>query len=204
MEHSCENVETVLNFWFGDDTLEVAAAAKAQEKLWWSGSGEIDELIRQRFGALHARAARGELDDWRGTPHGRLALIVVVDQFSRNLFRGTPKAFAQDALARRLCFEGLAAKNDRQLGFLERVFFYLPLEHSESREDQARSVAEYEALGDEVPPALRDLFGYYTKFARAHRAVIERFARFPHRNAILARESTAEEQAFLKQPGSSF
>ncbi len=208
METGREDIETVLRFWFAgsddDEDRDPARVARAQEKLWWSGDRDTDELIRGRFAPLHAKAARGELDDWRRTPHGRLALILVLDQFSRNLYRGTPGAFAQDSRARRLCTEGLATQEDRKLGLLERVFFYLPLEHAESREDQARSVAVYEALGEQAPPSLRGLFDYYTKFAKDHRDVIERFGRFPHRNVIMDRASTAEEQAFLKQPGSSF
>lgn len=199
-----EPVESVLRFWFGDVTQDIGAAAKSQEKLWWSGGGEIDERIRQRFGAVHAQAIRGELDAWPLTARGRLALILVLDQFSRNIYRGTPSAFAQDDAARRQCIEGLDAGEDRQLGLLERVFLYLPLEHSESRADQVRSVALYEALTASVPDPLRELFEHFAKFARDHRDVIERFGRFPHRNRIVGRESTAEELAFLQQPGSSF
>ena len=208
MQAESEDIETVLRFWFGggddDGDRDLARVAKAQEKLWWGGDRDTDELIRRRFAPLHAKAARGALDDWQRTPHGRLALILVLDQFSRNLYRGTPAAFAQDPRARRLCAEGLATQVDRKLGLLERVFFYLPLEHAESREDQARSVAVYEALGEHAPVSLRGLLDDYTKFAKDHRDVIARFGRFPHRNAILGRESTAEEQNFLAQPGSSF
>ena len=200
-----ETIESVLFFWFGDAAgRSIGATAKAQEKLWWGGDRGTDDLIRSRFAPLHERAARGELDDWSGTPKGRLALILVLDQFSRNLHRGKPGAFAQDAAAHALCIEGLERQNDRELGPLERVFFYLPLEHSEDRAEQARSVAVYEALAAEVPVSQRQLFDGYTKYARDHRAVIDRFGRFPHRNVILGRDSTPEEIEFLKQPGLSF
>lgn len=199
-----QDAEAVLAYWFGTDPADPAAIANAKQKLWWSGDAQVDRDIAERFGELHRRALDGEFDDWPRTPRGRLALVIVLDQFSRSLHRGTPAAFAQDALARRLCLEGLETGADRKLGLLERVFFYLPLEHSESRQDQARSVAEFERLGDEAPQALRELFAYYTRFARDHRVIIERFGRFPHRNRILDRESTDEEVAFLKLPGSSF
>ena len=205
MDPNSNDIESVLGFWFGGDgNRNIAATAQAKEALWWGGNRETDGLIRQRFGDLHAQALRGDLDAWCDTPRGRLALIIVVDQFSRNIHRGTPGAFAQDALARRLCVEGLAAGIDQELGLLERVFFYLPLEHSEDRADQARSVAVYESLTQAAPDALRDLFELYGQFAVDHRRVVDRFGRFPHRNAILGRASTSEEAAFLEQPGSSF
>lgn len=197
------SVEDVLGFWFGDSQ-DPAEVATSQEALWWKGDPHTDEQIRQRFGALRLQAIRGELDAWLASARGRLAAIILVDQFSRNLFRGQPEAFAQDALARRWCVDGLARRSDQELRTIERVFFYLPLEHSESREDQARSVALYEALARQVPAALTGPFEYFAGFARAHRDIVERFGRFPHRNAILGRDSTAEEVAFLQQPGSSF
>lgn len=205
MDPTSNTIESVLSFWFGNDPDgDIAATAKGKEALWWGGNRETDTLIRQRFGDLHAQAMRGDLDTWLDTPRGRLALIIVVDQFSRNIHRATPGAFAQDALARRLCVDGLAAGIDQQLGLLERVFFYLPLEHSENRADQARSVDVYASLTRAAPEALRELFEEYEKFAVDHRRVVDRFGRFPHRNAILGRVSTSEEEDFLKQPGSSF
>jgi len=203
MDRNSETPTSVLDFWFGN-TADIAAAAEAKKTLWWGGNSEIDDRIRERFDGLHAQARRGELDAWCGDARGRLALIIVVDQFSRNIFRGRPEAFAQDAQARRLCVDGLAAGCDQALGLLERVFFYLPLEHSEDRGDQARSVAAFESLAHAAPGALRGLFDVYTKFAVDHRDIVERFGRFPHRNAILGRVSTDEEKAFLQQPGSSF
>ena len=204
-DHSADSIDSILTFWFGGDPKRsVGATAKAQERLWWGGGRDTDDLIRSRFGALHAHAVAGEFDGWTMTARGRLALILVLDQFSRTLHRGAAEAFAQDAKARALCAEGIEAGHDRQLQSLERVFFYLPLEHSENREDQARSVAAYTALAAAVPPSQRTLFDHYTKFAHDHRVIVDRFGRFPHRNAVLGRESTAEEIAFLQQPGSSF
>ncbi|WP_234919664.1 DUF924 family protein, partial [Aeromonas veronii] len=134
-----------------------------------------------------------------------LALILLLDQLPRNIHRGTPAAFAQDPLARDLCLKGLSIGADKSLSPLERVFFYLPLEHAESREQQARSVALFEALAaEQAGTPAQATFAGFTDFARRHQVIIERFGRFPHRNDILGRTSTPEEAAFLQQPGSGF
>ena len=136
---------------------------------------------------------------------GRLALILLLDQLPRNIHRASPAAFAQDAKARDLCLRGLSLGADKALSPLARVFFYLPLEHAESREQQARSVALFEALAAEQAggPA-RETFEGFADFARRHQVIVQRFGRFPHRNAILGRTSTPEEAEFLQQPGSGF
>ena len=195
--------EAVLQFWFGtsSDDLDVS---EGQASLWWGKDPATDELIRERFGSLRLAAIAGRLGHWEVTARGRLALIVLVDQFSRNLFRQQPEAFAHDALARQWCVDGLARGDDRSLRPIERVFFYLPLEHSEVLDDQRRSIERYEQLGREVPPQLQKPFADYVDFARRHCEIIERFGRFPHRNAVLGRASTPEEQQFLQGPGSSF
>lgn len=195
--------EAVLHFWFGTAERAIEISQR-QEALWWKGAAETDAEIGRRFGDLRRRAIAGELDDWLRSARGRLTAIILVDQFSRNLHRGHPEAFGQDGLARRWCREALAQQADQALRPIERVFVYLPLEHSESREDQAQSVQLFEQLVREVPAEEQTLFEFYAGFARAHRDIIERFGRFPHRNAILGRTSTAEELAFLQQPGSSF
>lgn len=194
---------TILQFWFGnagDDT----ATAQAQQKLWWSKNTAVDADIRNRFGDPVENAATGKLDDWTQDARGRLALILLFDQFPRNMYRDTPRAFAYDPLARKLALEGIASGADRELRAIERVFFYLPLEHSESAELQERCVALFTALAAGVPEADRKTFKGYVDYAVRHRDVIHRFGRFPHRNQILGRVSTPEETAFLKQPGSSF
>ncbi len=200
MEVSCEQV---LEFWFGAG---VGDAEVAQEKapLWWGGDEQTDRLIGERFARPREAAVNGELPAWETTARGRLALIILVDQFSRNLFRRDPRAFAQDHLARQWCLDGLAAGADRALRPIERVFFYLPLEHSESQVDQARSMELFTALVDAAPPAQRGVFSSFLGYARQHHDIIERFGRFPHRNAVLGRKSTEQELEFLKQPGSSF
>ena len=140
--------QPLFDFWFGDDA-DDAPRATRQAPLWWGKSGETDALLTHRFGELAEDAAEGELAHWDEVPVGRLALILLLDQLPRNIHRATPAAFAQDAKARDLCLKGLSLGADKALSPLARVFFYLPLEHAESREQQARSVALFEALATE-------------------------------------------------------
>ena len=196
--------QPLLDFWFGDDADDATRAAR-QAPLWWGKSRETDALLASRFGELAEAAAAGSLAHWAEVPVGRLALILLLDQLPRNIHRDTPAAFAQDAKARDLCLKGLSLGADKALSPLARVFFYLPLEHAESREQQARSVALFEALAAEQAggPA-RETFEGFADFARRHQVIVQRFGRFPHRNAILGRTSTPEEAEFLRQPGSGF
>lgn len=198
-----ETPESLLEFWFGSKA-DDAATAKDRASLWWSKNPQADALIRERFAALVIGAEAGELGDWRSTIRGRLALILLTDQFPRNIYRDTPDAFRFDGIARSLSLQGLANRSERELRPLERVFFYLPLEHSENLDDQNRSVQLFRELAGEVPPVHRTPFEGYVDYAIRHHAVIERFGRFPHRNRILARPSTPEEIEFLRQPNSSF
>lgn len=198
-----ESQDSILRFWFGEssDDAEVAAA---QASLWWSKDQAADAEIRRRFEPLVVAAGNGRLDRWRASIRGRLALVLVTDQLPRNIYRGTPGAFSLDAIARGLCLECLADRSDRALRPIERVFLYLPLEHSESLADQERCVALFEKLAAEVEPRLTPLFEGYLDYALRHRTIVERFGRFPHRNQILGRPSTPAELAFLEEPGSSF
>jgi uncharacterized protein (DUF924 family) len=199
---AAESIASILDFWFG--TGDDAAIAAARSRLWWSKDEATDRAMAQRFSGCIEAAATGRLDDWTGQAHGRLALILLTDQFPRNIFRGTPRAFAYDPLALRLCQDGLEQGADRRLRPLERVFFYLPLEHSEAIGDQERAVALFAQLLAEQPADARPLYAGYHDFALRHREVVRRFGRFPHRNAILGRASTPEELSFLQQKGSSF
>jgi len=176
--------EEVLSFWFQE----------IDAKLWWTADPEFDELIRQRFLGLLQQAATGELYEWRATARGRLAEVIVLDQFSRNVYRNAPRAFAQDPMALALAQEAVAAGVLASLDPTERSFLLLPYMHSES--PKIHVVAE--ALYREFAPA-----GNY-EFELKHKAIIDRFGRYPHRNEILGRASTAEEVEFLKQPGSRF
>lgn len=196
--------QPLLALWFGDEA-DDALRATRQAPLWWGKSSETDALLASRFGELAHAAAEGSLAHWADLPSGRLALILLLDQLPRNIHRGTPAAFAQDPLARDLCLKGLTIGADQSLSPLARVFFYLPLEHAESREQQARSVALFEALAaKQAGTPAQATFAGFADFARRHQVIIERFGRFPHRNDILGRTSTPEEVAFLQQPGSGF
>lgn len=199
-------LEGVLRYWFGGNDSAVLVA-KRQAALWWNKSSEHDAEIRERFGALRAQAVKGELGSWERTSRGLLALIILVDQMSRHMFREGPEAFEYDHLARQWCLTGLERGADQELDLLECVFFYVPLEHSESRAEQHRSVELYARLKGRIPATERELFSIFLLFelsARKHCGVVDRFGRFPHRNRALGRPSSAEEIEFLKQPGSSF
>ncbi len=195
--------DQLLGFWFGDATDDVEVG-RAQAALWWGKSAATDDLIAGRFGQAASAAAAGTLDHWTGSPRGRLALILLLDQMPRVIHRDTQAAFAQDDKARRVAAKGLESGADRLLRPIERVFFYLPFEHSEDGKDQERSIELYKKLAAEVPDQWRESFDGYLDFAIRHKTIIDRFGRFPHRNAILGRESTAEEIEFLQEPGSGF
>jgi uncharacterized protein (DUF924 family) len=195
--------DRILEYWFGSNP-DDAAVAREKADLWWKADPATDQEIRDRFGDLVEAAGRGELSGWAETPRGLLALILLTDQFPRNIFRKTPKAFAFDAAARTFCKHGIVRGFDLQLRPIERVFHYLPLEHSEALEDQDESVRLYAELAQLVPAGQKALFEGYLRFAERHRDIVQRFGRFCHRNAILGRPSRPEEVEFLKQPGSSF
>lgn len=174
----------VLRFWFEE----------AMPKQWWSNDAAFDRSIKKRFAQTLGQAVRGELFDWRRTPKGRLAEVIVIDQFSRNIHRHTPLAFAHDATALVLAQEAVAAGAHEALTPVECSFLYMPFMHSESRAIHVQAEALYRRNG--VQSNL--------DFELRHKAIVDRFGRYPHRNAILGRESTPEEIEFLKQPGSSF
>ena len=174
----------VLALWFGELT-------PAQ---WWGKDAALDRVIAQRFGATLAAARTAELAGWRDSARGRLAEVIVLDQFSRNVFRDRPESFAADGMALALAQEAVRGGFDQQLAVSERAFFYLPYMHSESAQIHQDAMRLFDQPGLESN----------LDFERRHFAIIARFGRYPHRNAILGRASTAEELAFLQQPGSSF
>jgi len=196
-------VREVLDFWFGDASSESEVAAQRM-KVWFTKDPLFDQALRERFGALIESAGRGELDSWIEDPKSRLALVLVLDQFPRNAFRGTPRSFAFDGRAAAIAVDDLKRGDDEVLRRIERAFLYLPLEHAEKLELQELSVRAYGELLAEAPEEGKEIFQEYFKYAVAHREIIARFGRFPHRNAILGRASTPEEIEFLKEPGSSF
>jgi uncharacterized protein (DUF924 family) len=193
----------ILDFWFGPGRDDAATAGR-QAALWWRKNPDTDARIRERFESTVAAAAAGELDNWQERAEGRLALILLLDQFPRNMYRDTPAMYRHDGQARTLCIEGLERQADTGLRLIERVFFYLPLEHSENADHQAWCVDLMRGLVREAPAEWEAVFEEFVRFAEAHRRIVDRFGRFPHRNAILGRESSDEERAFLAEPGSSF
>ena len=193
----------VLEFWFGSLD-ERGRADQAHASRWWNKDEAFDQEIRERFSDLHAAIVEGGHQDWLDSAQGRLAYVIVLDQFSRNMFRGTGGMFAQDATALRVALEGIERGMDREVAHDQRSFFYLPLMHSEELAVQERCVQLYAAWRDEVDADLRGGVEYSLDFAERHRDIVQRFGRFPHRNALLGRTSTPEELAFLEQPGSSF
>jgi len=197
-------LEQVLEFWFGACGPD-GALDRVKQKMWFSGGRQHDAAIRKRFGKLHRRAAHSELDaEWAATPRGRIALIVVLDQFSRHIHRGIAAAFAHDPAAQRLALSGVEHGVDRELIPAQRAFFYLPFEHAEDVKLQRMGTRLFERLATEVAPAWRKEYASFADYAGHHRDIVERFGRFPHRNRMLGRASTPEEVEFLKQPGSSF
>ena len=195
--------ETILTYWFGANP-DQAVLAKDRAALWWSKNNEVDREIRQRFESSVQLAGDGRLNSWLIEPRGRLALIILTDQLPRNIYRDSPQAFAFDTRALEWSLDGIESSVDRRLRPIERVFFYLPLEHSERLEDQERSVAMFRELLPSVDPDQQEIFESYLNFPILHRDVVARFGRIPHRNRILGRTSTPEELYFLSQPGSSF
>lgn len=196
-------IETILDYWFGSGS-DATEISKEKRRLWWDADPAIDAEIRTRFADLVEAAGRNELADWAQTPRGLLALILLTDQFPRNIFRKTPMAFAFDAAARAYCRHGIGRGFDLQLLPIQRVFHYLPLEHSEALDDQDESVRLFSELAQFALPAQKELFAGYRTYAERHRDIIARFDRFCHRNKILGRPSRPEEEEFLRQPGSSF
>lgn len=200
----------VLDFWLGDPEADWQSRASR----WFSKDRALDEEIASRFGDDIERAARGELSSWTEGPpdeaaRGALAFVILLDQLSRNCFRDTRRAFAQDAAALRACLDARATGLDRRLSIMERYMLYMPLMHAEDREIQELSVAAFAALRDEAradgaPEAVQKLSNAALDYAERHAAIVDRFGRYPHRNLILDRTSSPEEVEFLQQPGSSF
>lgn len=176
-QDSSTSAADVVNFWL-----------EAGQERWFSKNAEFDALFRERFSSAHEAASEGRLDAWQDSPEGCLALVLLLDQFPRNCFRGSPRAYATDPAARAVAARAIDAGYDEAVDQRLRLFFYLPFEHSESPEDQERSVALHQRIG-------------FTEYALQHQDIIRRFGRFPHRNAVLGRVSTAEEQEFLARGG---
>jgi len=198
-------VAQVLEFWFGD-IQHSAEYYQKQNKFWFQKSDATDNQIRSLFEKDVEGAITGEIDDWLIEPESCLAYIIILDQFTRNIYRGTEKAFGGDRRALRASLLGVDRSFYAQLEPIHRVFLYLPLEHSEDRNCQQESIEAFEKLSKEQTGENRceEVFASFLEYAIAHKKVIDQFGRFPYRNEILNRESTPEEIEFLKQPGSRF
>ncbi|HIF9253484.1 TPA: DUF924 family protein [Photobacterium damselae] len=194
--------QQVLDFWFGPLTDELTTTNR--NALWFTGGEEVDRLITTQFHPLVQQAGAGQLSHWAQTPKGTLALIILLDQFSRNIYRGLSAAFRYDSLALAICRRGMSQNQDEELTPIERVFFYLPLEHSEALEDQEESVFRFDRLRNMVSAKNKPVFDGFYRYAVNHHEVIKLFGRYPHRNATMERLSTPEELAWLNQGGQRF
>jgi uncharacterized protein (DUF924 family) len=197
-----EKQQEILDFWFGSDYVPEEGEPEFRKE-WFIKDEAFDRRIEEQFAEDLERAIRGEYDDWAETPRGRLALIILLDQFSRNLFRGSPRSWSQDLLALKLSLEGIDKGHDLELGVVERGFFYLPIEHSEDIHLQNLSVEKFGELLEIAPEIAGGENGLYD-YAVRHRDVIEQFGRYPHRNEVLGRPNTPEEEEFLAKPGAGF
>jgi uncharacterized protein (DUF924 family) len=203
-----DEARSVRDFWFGQNPASPAELNRRMRFWFGDESAPIrqrrDETIRRRFTGLLQRAAAGELAAWADGPRRRLSLIILLDQFPRNIYRGTARAFAYDAQALSLTLSGMQSAADAALAVVERIFFYMPLQHAEAREVQEESLAAYRRLLTEAPSELGAVFEGAVRSAENHRAIIEQFGRFPYRNEILGRTSTAAEVEWLQRGGSTF
>ena len=196
-------IDAILTFWFQNQTL-TAPQIDSRMEIWFSDDPVFDHEIEKAFTSDVEMASDGILDHWAHKPRGLLALILLLDQFRRNIHRGTADAFSKDKAALKLCVEGAMAKRDQELSPIERVFFYMPLQHSESLKVQNKAVKIYERLAEAVVPTHKETFATVAQFAELHRDIIELFGRFPHRNKVLNRENTPQEDEYLAGDSPNF
>lgn len=189
-------IDAILSFWFKEQELSAPQIDRRMD-IWFGEDAVFDHEIRQNFADDVDKASEGKLDHWGEEPRGRLALILLLDQFRRNIHRGSAKAYEKDKAALKLCVEGAMQRKDRGLTPIQRVFFYMPLQHAESRKVQAKAVELYSRLAEAVSPTFRETFLTIAQFAELHRDIIEQYGRFPHRNAVLGRDNTPEEDEYL-------
>lgn len=197
------DIQDVLDFWFSGSDLDSPTVDSRMDR-WFGSDPELDAAIVTRFGNLVERASAGELDAWAAKPEGRLALIILLDQFRRNIYRGKPEAFARDSQALKFAIEGTMAGDHNHLSAEQRIFFFMPLQHAESLKIQEKSVSIYNALAESVSGTLRETFATCAHFAELHRDIVAEFGRFPHRNSILGREDSSAEMAYLTGNSPSF
>lgn len=189
-------IEAILSFWFKEKELSAPQIDRRMD-VWFGSDAVFDLEVKKEFADDVARASAGQLDHWAHQPRGRLALILLLDQFRRNIFRNTAEAFAKDKAALKLCVEGARDKKDQGLTPIQKAFFYMPLQHAESKKVQEKATQIFNRLAGAVSPTYRETFETMATFAELHRDIIDQFGRFPHRNSILGRENTPEEEAYL-------
>jgi uncharacterized protein (DUF924 family) len=198
-------INKILDFWFGE-MKNSGVPDKKKQKMWWQKDKNLDKLIKKEFEILLKRAKSGEFEEWTDNPEGMLAVVILLDQFSRHIYRDTVNAFSQDEMALNIVISAMLKGFDKQLVAVKRTFFYMPLMHSEDIDIQIKSVESFSELEKEYikNDETADIVKINKKYAIMHYEIIKRFGRYPHRNMVLGRESTAEEIEFLKEQGSSF
>ena len=189
-------INEILSFWFKEQELSAPQIDRRMDT-WFGEDPVFDQEIEQKFADDVEKACNGQLDHWAVEPRGRLALIILIDQFRRNIYRNTAKAFSMDKLALKLCVEGAMEKKDKGLTPIQKVFFYMPLQHAESAKVQAKSAELFARLAESVSPTYQETFLTIAQFAELHKDIIDQFGRFPHRNQLLGRENTPEEDEYL-------
>ena len=197
------DIHRVLDFWFQPGTMDQPTIDSRMDR-WFTADAVTDAVLRNEFGPLVEQASKDQLDAWVATPEGRLALILMLDQFRRSIYRGTPKAFSRDPHALKLCVEGAMKGDYKTLNPFQQAFYFMPLQHAESLKIQERSVKIYEGLVTGVSDTLKATFATFAQFAELHHDIVESFGRFPHRNKTLGRANTAEEQEYLGSGAPSF
>jgi uncharacterized protein (DUF924 family) len=196
-------IDAVLAFWFVQEELSAPQIDRRMD-IWFGQDEVFDHECKKEFARDVEQASEGGLGHWAHEPRGRLALILLLDQFRRNIHRDTTEAFAKDGVALKLCVEGAMEKKDRGLTPIQRAFYYMPLQHAESKKVQAKSVELFSKLAEKVPRPYRETFETITQFAELHRDIVEQFGRFPHRNKILNRKNTPEEDEYLSGDSPDF
>jgi uncharacterized protein (DUF924 family) len=202
MDYKLTDIERILKFWFGEIT--DGLTVEDRNEFWFMANNQTDIKIKNEFEHLVIKAGDGKLSWWEGSAKGSLALIILLDQFPRNIYRGTPKAFQFDEYASRICKQGLLEEKDKDLELIQRCFYYLPLEHSEDIKDQDMCVALYQNMKESAKKQHLKQIEYSLKYAEIHRDIIKKFGRFPHRNKILSRNTTKAELEFLSKEATSF
>lgn len=197
-----ERAEEINKFWLGR-VEQTIVPSEHRARVWFGEDKETDAVIKQEFSSDLKKAIQGEYDSWQTVPRGQLALILLLDQFSRHIYRNTPQAFAQDPKALAICLQGMSEEADHSISLIERVFYYFPLLHSENLHHQEQSVRAYQMLAELAFSETRVIYESFLRFANHHFSVIQRFGRFPQRNRVLNRDSTPEELVYLRETEAS-